>query len=506
MNQLQYRRQFLLARQAVSELDTWAVMTVGNYYLHIHPDLETTVVGDNGKLLVLLGCLFDPQNYQATNNDILQNLLVSSDNFRELIIALKPYPGRYALLYRDGKEFYLIQDALSLREVYYCKSKNVVICGSQPNLIAKFARPEIVISNDIDFLEFYNTHLKDNRWNHNYKWIGDETFYDGIKHLLPNHYLDINKRDVQRYWPNASIERLSLEEAVTKCCAFLQGTLKSMAYRHQLMQAITAGQDSRTLLAASKEIKDRVYYFINDHGLGKNHPDIVVPKDICARLGLAFHIHTVPEEIDEEFRQIFMNNTFFASDRILSTIYNVYFKNHSDKINILGVGEIGRSRYGKHPRHLNSYRLIYKLGYRNGRYIMNQAEKIIAELLPVSSTYNINALTLFYWEHTLGNWGATGNSESDIAIEELNPFCSHLMYETLLCVDDKYSNYYNPIIFTELIRKMWPELLAWPINPPTTLRNKIMKQFAKNGFINILKEIKYQFYYLGYLLKTSLAE
>ena len=41
-------------------------------------------------------------------------------------------------------------------------------------------------------------------------------------------------------------------------------------------------------------------------------------------------------------------------------------------------------------------------------------------------------MTGFYWEHMLGNWGTVGNSESDIAIEEINPFNSHLLYEIFL--------------------------------------------------------------------------
>jgi hypothetical protein len=502
---LHFRRQFLLSRAPIAELADWQFLPIAQYYIYVHPDLEVNSFIAANKTLVLIGSIFDSNNPAKGNQDILQCINADVNNHADLFSAIKKYAGRYALFYRDEKNTIILNDALGLREIYFCTKDNQIVCGSQPNLLVKFAKPEIKPSSAIDFLEFYNTHSKDGRWNPNYKWIGDETYYDGIKHLLPNHYLNIEKRNVRRYWPNAPIEHLVLEEAVSKCCSFLQDTLKAMAYRHPLMLAVTAGTDSRTLLAASRDIRDKVYYFINDHGLGISYPDIAVPKNIFEKLGLPFHVHTVPKEVDDEFRQIFLSNTFFASDRILSTICNIYFKNHSGKVNIIGIGEIGRTRFGKQPKCLNSYRLIYKMGYREGQYITKKAEQILAELLPVGDAYNINVLTLYYWEHTLGNWVATGNSESDIAIEELNPFSSHSLYETFLGVDDRYTDYSNPIIFREMIRKMWPELLGWPINPPIKLRDKIMIQLEKIGLRKTLKEIKYQSHYIKYRLKKSQA-
>ena len=127
-------------------------------------------------------------------------------------------------------------------------------------------------SNDPMLIDFYMNHLQDSRW------IGDETYFDGIKHLLPNHYLDINKRKAFRYWPNEAIRRLDLDEAVPMSCLFLQGIMKAIAHRHPAMMAVTGGTDSRTLLAASRGIQDKIYFFINNVGLGYKHPDISLPK------------------------------------------------------------------------------------------------------------------------------------------------------------------------------------------------------------------------------------
>jgi hypothetical protein len=281
--------------------------------------------------------------------------------------------------------------------------------------------------------------------------------------------------------------------------------MQAIVHRHSVMLAVTSGMDSRTLLAASKDIKDKIYYFINNQGMGHSHPDISVPKKIFESIGLPFHVHDVPEGVDEEFRNIFLNNTFFATERILPTIYNVYFKNHSEKVNILGIGEIGRTRYGKVPKNLTSYRMAYKLGYKNSDYAIKQSEKILVELLPVGRKYKLNVLTLLYWEHTMGNWGTTGNSESDIAIEELDPYDSHFLYEIFLGVDEKSTKYSDPVIFREMIRYMWPELSDWPISPPYKMRDKVVGYIKKLGLGGLSKELKYRKHYIRYLGKSLLS-
>ena len=498
---LKFRRQFLLAKAPIAPPDGWTSLQIDESFLYAHPDLEVNRVVDKKKTIVLIGNLFDSEDPEKGNADILHDILANTSTMETLVLWIKQYAGSYALLYKDDKDAFIQHDALALREVYYCTKDNQIVCGSQPNLIAKFADPQIKPTSDPDLLDFYENHFK------NSKWIGDETYYEGVKHLLPNHCLDINRRKVVRYWPNESIKQLNLDEAVSKCCAFLQGIMRAIVHRHPVMMAVTAGTDSRTLLAASRGLHDKIYYFVNNQGLSDKHPDISVPRKIFSSIGVRFHVHDVPEEVDDEFRNIFLGNAFFATERILPTIYNVYFKNHSEKVNILGIGEIGRTRYGKEPVNLNSYLMAYKLGYTEScPYAIRQGEQILAELLPVGRKFNVNILTLLYWEQMMGNWGSVGNSESDIAIEEVNPYDSHKLYEIFLGVDGKYTKYNQSpcVLFKEMIRSMWPELLDQPINPPFTMRSKVAWLLGRVGMFELLKKLKYQVKYLLHFYKTKM--
>jgi hypothetical protein len=258
------------------------------------------------------------------------------------------------------------------------------------------------------------------------------------------------------------------------------------------MLAVTSGTDSRTLLAASKEVRDKVYYFINkERDLKDSSPDIAIPRQMFERIQVPFHIHDVPEDMDPEFRRIFIENTFLSSDRILPTIYNVYFKEHSDKINVLGVGEIGRALWGREPKRLTPYFLAYSLRFKNSRYATEQCQRWLREVLPHAREYGIDIMTLLLWEQLLGNWGAVGNSESDIAIEEFDPYDSHFMYETLLGVDESSIKGDRRVIFTEMLCQMWPELNQFPINPPSGMRKQVVSGLKRCGLFGLIKQLRF---------------
>ena len=339
---------------------------------------------------------------------------------------------------------------------------NLVVCGSQPNLLARFANPGIRVTDDPDIQNFYRNEFAKRR-----AWVGDETYYEGVKHLLPNRYLNLNQRITRRYWPTEQIRRVTLSAAVEKSCDFLEGVMAAAASRQQLMVAVTSGLDSRTVLAASRKVASNIYFFVNqERDMTPRHPDIRIPRAIFDSIRIPFHIHIVPNDVDREFREIFLSNTFFSSERILPTIYNVYFKQHADKLNVLGCGEVGRTRWGAEPRRLTAYRMAHTLGYKKSRYATDVCQRLLSEMAPVGRKFRINVMTLLYWEQLRGNFAAMGNSESDIAIEEFDPFDSHALFETFLGVERKFSSYHNSILFRKMIERMWPELLHYPVNPP----------------------------------------
>jgi hypothetical protein len=489
---LHYRRQFLIANKVLAELQNWQHKLVGDVHLFVHPDLEITAKEGPSTLILLLGYIFDPAHPAKTNKDIVSDLISKVNRFEDLIAAVKPYAGRYALLYRDDSIFAILHDPLGLREIYYCTQPNKVICGSQPNLIDAFSEPKLRVTQNRSILHFYEQDLKLGRSGR--LWVGDETYYHSVKHLMPNHYLDIGSLVAKRYWPNRRLERIDLATAVKQSCDYLKGTLKAVTSRYDVMMAVTSGIDSRSLLAASREVRDRIYYFINkEPSLNDKSADICIPRNMFNKLNIPFHVHNVDGPVDEEFRKVFLNNTFMSTDFILPTIYNVYFKNHANKVNLLGVGEIGRDFYGQAPRNLTGYYLARNLKYKHSRYATAQCKKWLQEARETAETYNVDIMKLFLWEGLLGNWGVVGNSESDIAIEEFDPYDSHDIYEIMLSIDRKHTKGSPPDFFKAMYKEMWPELLEFPFNPPETNWDRVKSWLIQMGLFQRLKRVLYSF-------------
>lgn len=488
MNQrLHYRRQFLLAKAPVTGLSDWKCLQIDKYYLYTHPDLEVTVKKQPSNLVLMIGYIFNPARPEMTNKDIVSDIISRVDNFIDLLSVIKPYAGRYAIVYRDKNIFAMLHDPLGLREIYYCTQPNKVICGSQPNLIETFSEPKLGITKDKSILHFYEHDMKLVR--NRRLWVGEDTYYFNVKHLMPNHYLDIRSLTAKRYWPKRKLERMDLETAVKLSCDYLKGVMKAVTSRYKVMMAVTSGFDSRSLLAASKDIHDQIYYFINkEPPLNDKSADIRIPRSIFTRLNIPFHVHDVNGSVDEEFKDVFLNNTFMSTELILPTIYNVYYKNHQDKMNLLGVGEIGREYYGEAPSDLDGYYLARCLKYKDSRYATSQCEKWLREVRGLVEEYNVDIMRLLLWEMLLGNWGVVGNSESDIAIEEFDPYDSHYIYEIMLSVDRTQGD-----LFEAMFKEMWPELLDFSFNPPDTLEGKIKNWLQQLGVFQHLRMQRYKF-------------
>jgi len=490
---LLYRRQFILSRSALLFPEFWKHLQImDSFHLYVHPDLNLSIATYNGRSIILLGYILDYENEHKTDQEIIEDIIEDIDSFGSLIKKIKRYAGQYVLIYFDENSFKILHDPLGLREVYYCNTKNRIICGSQPNIIVRYSEPAIKPTKNPEKETFYNEDMRKVRERR--FWVGDETYFDEINHLLPNHYLDVYKMKAYRYWPNEEIKKLDLEKVIEQASSFLKGALKAASNRFDLMMAVTAGHDTRTLLAASKEISGKIYYFINKHkNMRDDHPDISIPKAIFKMIKIPFHVHTAEEGVPDVFKKIYYDNVFLATEKYLSVNYHIYFQKHSNKINVLGVGEIGRGFYGKSPKKLNGYFLSRALKYKNSLYAIKQCQKWLEESEPVAKRFGVDIMTLLLWEQLLGNWGTVADSEADIAIEHFDPFNSHYLYEVLLGVEKKYASGY---LFKEMIRRMWPELLEFPINPPKNKYEYLKLYLQKIGFFYYLRNIIYKIDYI----------
>lgn len=489
MERLRFRRQYLISPIQVSGLDQWKQFAFEDksYFVYAHPDISTEFVKSDGKELLLLGYWFNADAPEKTDRENLLQLLHSKD-FEALSQNIANFSGRFVLIYKDAGEFKIIHDTFGLREIYYTTQGGKIWAATQPNLLAKFLK--LIKRSDPGFLEFIN--CGEFRTDREKFMIGDNTLYEDVKHLLPNHLLNIRTGTTERYWPTKHLDKIPYREAVEISANMLKGFLKAAYLRNQLIVPLTAGYDSRLILAATKEFKDELPYFIYNYPhLGYNNPDIYIPLKLSELLKFNFKVYEVlkPSEVDVKFKEVFEEN--YTLPNYIHAHYNFY--NHfENKMNLLSMGsELGR----QNASFINPYTPVngqtlttfHEWPYPPLTYPIEQTEIWLKEVNDILEEYQMNVLMLFFWEQMLGNWGAQGTTLADISIETYSVFNCRRLMEVMMSVDKKYKRNYEYKFYTDLIKKLWPEVLKQPINPPISLKEKIAYYTSRVGIYPLVK-------------------
>ena len=464
---LRFRSQFVLGPDYVNFLPHfWKKIKIDrNLFLTIHPDLNCSFMKSGNNSLILIGHILDPDNPSHNNEDILSDLLFNSfDNFNTLIERTFTLGGRWILIVKLGEDIILFNDASGLRQVFYTdiNSTGSLWCASQPGLIADILG--LAIDGEAhDFIK------KIEPINKEYWWPGNSSPFKEIKHLLPNHYIHLNTGAVNRYWPNKKLNRLSLNMAVERISRILKGLACSMYNRFDLALSITAGLDSRVVLASFKDFyKDITCITLKEQGMSRWSADIRVPKTMLSALGVNHDIVNVSPTIDDIYSSIFKNNVAYAHDIWLKDAYAIFNYNRNEKVAVVGsVSEIGRCFY-KSSRYSGGKltgSILSSMTKMNGNHFA--ATSFNKWLKSIENLFDYNLLDLFYWEQRVGNWLAMCQLEFDLAWKDIfSPFNCRELIVSMLSVDEEFRSPPHYKLHKGLILNLWPELLDYPINPP----------------------------------------
>lgn len=483
---LRFRRQYVLTAFTIECPFLYNVQTINEgYFLYTHVDLNVTTLTGNQRKIVLLGDLFDFENPAKSNNEIISDLF-ALDLFN-LIQKVAGFCGRYVIILADKDQIYLIHDAASSRKVYYYHHKGVVCCASQPHLIAKVL--DLELTSNESKLSFYGSKEFIRLNNSN---LGNTTCYDNVYQLIPNHYLHLNTCTSTRYWPNKRIEQLPLDEIAERCSVMIKGFMESIAKRYDVMLPVTAGKDSRLLLSATYNFKDKVFFYINkENRLNDKSYDITIPKKLLPKLNLDFHILDPYIEIDDTFRKIYFENNRFASTTYLPPIYN-YYANYSNKINLPGIFvNIIEDVFELHHCEINAMELAKLIHVEKYDYAIEYYSDWLNECKDICQDCNINVLNLLYWEERIANWGTQIQLDKDIAQDEIIPYNSRLLMEIMLSAKLKYREKPDFTIFSAITQKLWPEALQEPCNPD--FKQNILKISKNLGIMKPVKSVYYLF-------------
>jgi hypothetical protein len=500
INNFLFRRQFILGPDNMVDLPGWKRILVNDkLYLATHPDLPVSRAWTDKVSLIMLGFMLDPFNPFADDTQILREMIRSVSKTEDVFREVAKKSGRFILIVRIENTLIMFSDAAGFRQIFYYKDDGHNLwCASQPSLLVEHCKVSVKeeVLTDLSNLSLFRTTTE-------YWFPGNITSYKGVFHLTPNHYLNLYTGDVVRYWPTEHLRSVSLDECVKKCSMILQGILEGACSRFDTGFAITAGLDTRVLLSATRNIRDKIHFFTHTHaGLTQNGADIKIPEAMLKDRGLKHHIAYHQDEMSKDFEEIFRRNVTQARNRMginTQTIYQHFQKIGRELLVINGVcSELTRNFY-RFPKFFqrNGSRLA-TLADMRGSKIATEAFESWLRLAKITEQCGIRLLDLFYWENRNANWAAMSYSEYDLAFDSLSPFNCRALLELMLGVENKYRLPPKYMLHIHLIRNMWPELLRYPINPSESRREALVSKIRGTMLYDNIKFLKFlRWHYLG---------
>jgi len=483
IDKLLFRRQFILSSVQIDKFYSWNEKEVaGKYFLRSHPDLELTQVKKENIELTLLGFFIDPYFPGRSNKDILCELTKSNEMPEGLIKSTFRLCGRWILIVVTQRDFFIFNDPTGLRSLFYTDFNiGSFYCASQPGIIADICKFKYSDEFKDDFINS-DYHKNDREY-----WIPSGALYKDILALTPNHYLDLKKNRIVRFWPYKKLEKFKLNESVEKSSILLKQILESAAKRYQLALPITAGLDSRTILAASKDIRDKIYYYtLIYYDLTPKSPDMKIPMKLLKSLGLEHHVLDCSSVMDDYFKIIYMKNVDMAHEVWGGIAYGLYEKFPQDRVCVKGnIIEIAKCFYynKQYPHKINGKTLAQISGFGFNNFARHNFDKWYRKSKTICKEFEIEILDLFYWEQRLANWQAQSQLEWDIAQETISPYNCLNLLELFLSVDNKFRKLPEFTMYKNMIKILWPKLLEEPINPvPLTSKIKIFKSSVIQKF------------------------
>ena len=335
-SQLLFRRQFVIGPRFLDGFPKWKRMELrSGIHLTTHPELTVSHVRGEDASVTVLGFILDPLRVEDRDPDILKRLLrhLEGGGTRESLIRLTyPLAGRWILLVEAGRERWLFNDPCGHRQVFYAEPPQPRWCATQPGLLAAI----LGLSMNRETARYYRTYR---RRDPQYSWPGDTSPFPGIRRLQPNHLLDLRTGGVGRYWPEGDVAPRSFDEVVAENARLLKGIVEGASRRFGLSLGITAGRDTRTLLAASRAIRDRLYCFTSLSGhMDWRSSDIRLPSKLLAQFRLPHHVVVCPSHMDKRFERIYRASVVSAHDCYGPIVQGELQGHPEERVCMLGIG------------------------------------------------------------------------------------------------------------------------------------------------------------------------
>lgn len=457
-----YRAGYLLTPKSldVQELSEADYLEIGNHKLYYSQNQAVNTIENNNGMAVLLGYAFDIRYPGLNENEILENLIATSDVVEEL----EYINGRYFVILQKNNTIILYSDASQLKPlVYHSESK---VLASHDGMIQ-----DILLDNG------YKLERR-SEFNHNEL---DFTRYNEIFKFNPSLSLDLKTFEFERIYPRSELIERTPEYTFNKMKTYLDNSIEWLKKNDQYkFLSMTGGIDSRVSAALTRSLSDDIEYMTYTRS----------QKNL--KTELAKLIYSNDDKITKQMQQnMAWNHTIFnlddyepsesakeENDRILYSNHSYklanYYKNQRKFKNAFHIKStvfgMGKADFPVELDQKSDDFVFYKkcihglsLAFKKLYNLDEEAPKYFERnLVTEGVTLNRHYFDLFHLESRMGNWHSALTLETDPGTEEFIFTNSRKIID--LIQQPSLEERKEFILYKIIIDHYWPLLLHFGIN------------------------------------------
>lgn len=303
-------------------------------------------------------------------------------------------------------------------------------------------------------------------------WIsGSLTAHRDVARLLPSHYLDLQTWSHHRFWPRPGDfdQWRDMAPAMDAAAAALREFARSANDRFRVAATLTAGFDSRLLVAACHDELARSAFFTIDT---KVPIDVDMSQVIAKRFGLNHSV--IPARLADEAQMAVwdrvVGDCMIEAPRM--THPTLGGLTDRDAVFTGMYGEVGRCRlYRQDLTRINDAKI-------DARFIIDRltlpahpelVQNIGLWFDGLAGQPNSVILDLAFHELKFGSWAMGQRPMTNSIKLNLLPFAQRRVLDAFIGVKPQDKG--TEALFWGIIERLWPDLAAVPINKYGDLRD-----------------------------------
>ena len=490
-NLTKFDRQYLLHRGPVPLPVDWQSVSLREWTLSTSKSLPVVELKgpDQRHMGWILGDVIDADGAFRPLKLEVPNLDADSRMLSDLEQVIYSWSGRFVVIVVSEAVERVYLDAGGSMSLVYSEDRHV--CAATPPLIPN-AEYDVQLAEASGMPE-------SGGW-----YPAGLTPYKKVRRLLPNHYLDLRTWTPVRHWPLEESFRIAGDprKLAQEVVGLVQKSIAAASANCPVYMSITAGYDSRMLVACAQPFADRITFFTfarDFHFLEKDTTTSRILKGLRSTFGsipvrisdldgatgyhlarthqleyeLVYSESATPGEVGAWLQAV---GHCVSGSRMTARNFKKLKPGHlflSGKFGELGRGKSWRNT-DREGTPLSPRIIMERLhpGLPLPERTLHEVHRWMDALPSWMGTFEI--LDMAYLELRMGCWGGPRMWAEDGLFEgQFWPLCHRRIVDIMVSLPVEYKRAQQ--LAYDIVDLTWPELARWPYNQPSGLRKHLYR-------------------------------